>query len=107
MYGDLRILTGTANPELAQQICEHLGCSLTNALTSEFSDGELRVEICDSVRGQDVFVVQPTCSPTNNNLMQLCLMIDALKELVLVVLLLLCLTLVMLVKIEKLVLELL
>ncbi len=80
MYGDLRILTGTANPELAQQICEHLGCSLTNALTSEFSDGELRVEICDSVRGQDVFVVQPTCSPSNNNLMQLCLMLDALKR---------------------------
>ncbi len=80
MYGDLRILTGTANPALAQQICEHLGCSLTNALTSEFSDGELRVEICDSVRGQDVFVVQPTCSPSNNNLMQLCLMLDALKR---------------------------
>lgn len=80
MYGDLRILTGTANPALAQQICEHLGCSLTNALTAEFSDGELRVEICDSVRGQDVFVVQPTCSPSNNNLMQLCLMLDALKR---------------------------
>lgn len=80
MYGDMKILTGTANPKLAQDICDHLGCHLTNALTAEFSDGELRVEICDSVRGQDVFVIQPTCSPSNNNLMQLCLMIDALKR---------------------------
>ncbi len=47
MYGDMKILTGTANPKLAQDICEHLGCHLTNVLTSEFSDGELRVEIID------------------------------------------------------------
>ena len=80
MYGDMKILTGTANPKLAQDICEHLGCHLTNVLTSEFSDGELRVEIIDSVRGQDVFVVQPTCSPSNKNLMQLCLVLDALKR---------------------------
>lgn len=80
MYGDLKILTGTANPQLAYDICDHLGCTLTNALTEEFSDGELRVEITDSVRGHDVFVIQSTCAPTNTNLVQLCLMIDALKR---------------------------
>lgn len=80
MYGDLKILTGTANPQLAYDICDHLGCALTSALTEEFSDGELRIEITDSVRGHDVFVVQSTCAPSNTNLMQLCLMIDALKR---------------------------
>lgn len=80
MYGDLKILTGTANPKLAMDICDHLGCSLTQALTTEFSDGELRVEITDSVRDHDVFVIQPTCAPSNDNLMQLCLILDALKR---------------------------
>lgn len=80
MYGDLKIVTGTANPALAQAICEHLGCKLTPTLCSSFSDGEIRVEIADSVRGDDVFVVQPTCAPANNTLMELCLMLDALKR---------------------------
>ena len=80
MYGDLKILTGTANPQLAMDICDHLGCALTPALCETFSDGELRVEIGASVRGHDVFVIQPTCAPTNRNLMQLCLMLDALKR---------------------------
>ena len=80
MYGDLKILTGTANPKLAADICDHLGCALTPAMCEEFSDGELRVEISASVRGHDVFVIQPTCAPSNNNLMQLCLMLDALKR---------------------------
>ena len=80
MYGDLKIIAGTANPQLAMDICDHLGCALTPALCSSFSDGELRVEISDSVRGHDVFVIQPTCSPANKSLMELCLLLDALKR---------------------------
>lgn len=80
MYGDLKILTGTANPKLAVDICDHLGCSLTPALCETFSDGELRVEIGASVRGHDVFVIQSTCAPVNKTLMELCLMLDALKR---------------------------
>jgi ribose-phosphate pyrophosphokinase len=80
MYGDLKILTGTANPKLAADICDHLGCSLIPSLCETFSDGELRVEIGASVRGHDVFVIQPTCAPANSNFMQLCLILDALKR---------------------------
>ncbi len=80
MYGDLKIIAGTANPQLAMDICDHLGCALTPALCSSFSDGELRVEISDSVRGHDVFVIQPTCAPANKSLMELCLLLDALKR---------------------------
>ncbi len=80
MYGNLKILTGTANPELAKAICNHLGCPLTPALCETFSDGEIRIEIGDNVRGDDVFLIQPTCAPVNFNLMQLALMLDALKR---------------------------
>ena len=80
MYGDLKILTGTANPQLALDICDHLGCCLTPSLCETFSDGEIRIEIGASVRGHDVFVIQPTCAPANYNFMQLCLMLDALKR---------------------------
>ncbi|MBO4368640.1 MAG: ribose-phosphate pyrophosphokinase [Desulfovibrio sp.] len=81
MYSDLKIVTGSSNPLLAKAICDHLGCQLTPALVTTFSDGELRIEIGESVRGDDVFVVQPTCPPSvNRNLVQLCLLIDALKR---------------------------
>ncbi|MCL2122800.1 MAG: ribose-phosphate pyrophosphokinase [Desulfovibrionaceae bacterium] len=80
MYGNLKILTGSAHPELAKAICSHLGCQLTPTLASTFSDGELRVEINDNVRGDDVFVVQSMCMPVNTNLVQLCLILDALKR---------------------------
>lgn len=80
MQGDLKILTGTSNPELAKAICNHLGCQITPALCETFSDGEIRIEIGDNVRGDDVFVVQATCAPVNFNLMQLFLMLDALKR---------------------------
>lgn len=80
MYGDLKIMTGTANPKLAEDICDHLGCQLTPTMCESFSDGELRVEIQASVRGHDVFVIQPTCAPANKHLMELCLMLDALKR---------------------------
>lgn len=81
MYSDLKIVTGSSNPALAKAICDHLGCQLTPTLATTFSDGELRIEIGDSVRGDDVFVVQPTCPPhVNRNLVQLCLLLDALKR---------------------------
>ena len=79
-HGDLRIVTGNANPRLAEAICEHLGDRLTPTLVGTFSDGESRVEIGDNVRGDDVFVVQSICAPVNDNLMELCLMLDALKR---------------------------
>ena len=81
MFSDLKIVTGSSNPDLAKAICNHLGCQLTPTLATTFSDGELRIEIGDNVRGDDVFVVQPTCPPTvNRNLVQLCLMLDALQR---------------------------
>jgi len=80
MHRDLKIVTGTSDPDLANAICNHLGCRLTPAVTSNFSDGELRIEIGANVRGDDVFVVQSTCQPVNDNLMQLCLILDALKR---------------------------
>lgn len=80
MPGTLKIMTGTSNPELAKAICNHLGCKLTPVMCDTFSDGEIRIEIGDNVRGDDVFVIQPTCAPVNFNLMQLFLMLDALKR---------------------------
>lgn len=77
---ELRIVTGTSNPKLAEDIAKNLGLSLTPALVTTFSDGEIRVEIGENVRGDDVFVVQPTCSPVNNSLMELLLLLDALKR---------------------------
>lgn len=76
----MKIITGTANPTLAEAICHHLNCPLTSTLTKPFSDGEIRVEVGDNVRGQDVFVIQPTCRPVNHSLVELCLMLDALKR---------------------------
>jgi ribose-phosphate pyrophosphokinase len=75
-----RIFTGNANPELAQKICSHLDISLGQAVVSAFSDGEIRVEIGDNVRGRDVFLIQSTCPPANHNLMELLIMIDAVKR---------------------------
>jgi ribose-phosphate pyrophosphokinase len=75
-----RIFTGSANPVLAQKICDHLDISLGQALVSAFSDGEIRVEIGENVRGRDVFLIQPTCPPANHNLMELLIMIDAVKR---------------------------
>lgn len=80
VHRELRILSGSANPELAEAICDHLGCKLLPTISETFSDGEIRVEISANVRGADVFVVQPTCAPVNFNLMQLGLILDALKR---------------------------
>ncbi len=77
---DIHILTGNSNPELARNICEHLSLPLGEALVTNFSDGEIRVEISDNVRGRDIFVIQSTSPPTNRNLMELLIMIDAVKR---------------------------
>ena len=74
------LFTGNANPALAQEIATHLGVELGHASVGRFSDGEVTVEIRQNVRARDVFVVQPTCSPTNENLMELFIMVDALKR---------------------------
>ncbi|EHR73241.1 ribose-phosphate pyrophosphokinase [Burkholderiales bacterium JOSHI_001] len=74
------LFTGNANPALAQEIASGLGVELGKASVSRFSDGEVTVEIQQNVRARDVFVVQPTCAPTNENLMELLIMVDALKR---------------------------
>ena len=74
------LFTGNANPVLAQEIASHLGIELGRAMVSRFSDGEVTVEIRQNVRARDVFVLQPTCTPTNEHLMELLIMVDALKR---------------------------
>jgi ribose-phosphate pyrophosphokinase len=76
----LMVFSGNANPELATEIARTLGIPLGDALVSLFSDGEINIEIRENVRGHDVFVVQPTSAPTNRHLMELVLMIDALRR---------------------------
>ena len=76
----LSIFTGNANPQLAKDICAHLDISLTNVLVARFSEGEIRVEIKENIRGRDVFIIQPTCPPANDNLMELLILIDAARR---------------------------
>ncbi|HKW85734.1 MAG TPA: ribose-phosphate pyrophosphokinase [Nitrospiraceae bacterium] len=80
MSKELKLFSGNANPALAKEICQYLGIALGEALVSEFSDGEIRVRIEENVRGADVFVVQSCCAPVNNSIMELLIMIDALKR---------------------------
>ncbi|MEH6544608.1 MAG: ribose-phosphate pyrophosphokinase [Porticoccaceae bacterium] len=77
---NLMLFSGNANPELTAQIARHLGIPLGNAVVSQFSDGEVNIEICENVRGRDVFIVQPTCAPTHTNLMELVFMVDAMRR---------------------------
>ncbi|WP_020675461.1 ribose-phosphate pyrophosphokinase [Geopsychrobacter electrodiphilus] len=76
----IKIFTGNSNQPLAQEICDHLSVNLGHAKVHTFSDGEIQVEIGDNVRGRDVFLVQSTCAPTNNHLMEMLVMVDALKR---------------------------
>ena len=76
----LMVFTGNAIPKLAEAVAERLGTRLGKATVGRFSDGEVMVEILENVRGKDVFVLQSTCSPTNDNLMELMVMVDALKR---------------------------
>lgn len=77
---NMMIFTGNANPDLAQKISAHLNVKLGKATVSTFSDGETMIEILENVRGKDVFIIQPTCAPTNNNLMELLTMADAIRR---------------------------
>jgi ribose-phosphate pyrophosphokinase len=77
---NMMVFTGNANPALAEKVVHHLGLPLGKAHVGRFSDGETLVEIMDNVRGRDVFVMQPTCAPSNDNLMELLVMIDAVKR---------------------------
>ena len=79
-FDNLMLFTGNANPRLAQQVAKQLNIQLGRATVSQFSDGEVMVELLENVRGKDVFVLQSTCAPTNDNLMELLVMIDALKR---------------------------
>src|SRR6187399_3076278 len=76
----MRIFTGNANPKLAEAVCRHLNISLGRAVVGRFSDGEVMVELLENVRGRDAFVLQSTCAPTNDNLMEVMVMVDALKR---------------------------
>lgn len=77
---NIKIFTGNSNPELAEEVAKILGIPLGKSKVGTFSDGEISVDISETVRGADVFVVQSTCSPVNNNLMELLIMIDAFKR---------------------------
>ena len=76
----IKIFTGNANPELAKEICDYLGIDLGDSVVSKFSDGEINVEIDESVRGKDVYIVQPTCKPGNEHIMELLIMVDAIRR---------------------------
>jgi ribose-phosphate pyrophosphokinase len=77
---DVKIFSGSANPELAKKICAKMGIALGSAEVSTFADGEKSISLYETVRGSDVFVVQSTCNPVNDNLMELLIMIDSLKR---------------------------
>jgi ribose-phosphate pyrophosphokinase len=80
MSRDMMVFTGNANPRLAQEVVRHLGMELGQANVGRFSDGEVMIEILENVRGKDVFVLQSTCAPTNDSLMEVMVMVDALKR---------------------------
>jgi ribose-phosphate pyrophosphokinase len=77
---DMVVFTGNANPELARKVVAHLDIPLGKAVVGRFSDGEIMVEIMEHVRGKDVFLMQSTCAPSNDNLMELLIMIDAIRR---------------------------
>lgn len=80
MMDKLAVVTGNAHLELAKEICRNLKIKLSDCLVGRFSEGEVRVKIEENIRGKDVFVIQPTCPPVNDNLMELLILIDALKR---------------------------
>ncbi|QQD17652.1 ribose-phosphate diphosphokinase [Spongiibacter nanhainus] len=77
---NMMVFTGNANPELSTKVAKNLNLPLGDATVSQFSDGEVFVEINDNVRGADVFIIQPTCAPTNDNIMELVVMADAMRR---------------------------
>src|SRR5437764_15273003 len=79
-FNHFKVFSGNANHALAAEICYELGCQLAAANVKQFSDGEIHLQIQENVRGADVFVVQPTCTPVDRHLMELLLLMDALKR---------------------------
>ena len=77
---EILVFSGNANPELAKRICGYLKVPLGNAQVDRFNDGEIRIRIAEDVRGRDVFIVQPTCNPVNDNLMELLILTDAIRR---------------------------
>ncbi len=80
LYTDFKVFSGTANPALAEEVCEHLGAPVGASMIKRFADGETHLQIQENVRGADVFVMQPTCTPVDEHLMELLLLIDAFKR---------------------------
>lgn len=80
MYGEMVLFTGNANPSLAKRVADRLGHPIAPANISRFSDGETRVELHQNVRGRDVYLLQPSCAPANDNLMELLIMVEACKR---------------------------
>jgi ribose-phosphate pyrophosphokinase len=80
LNSNLRIFSGTAHTALTESIARHLGVPLGEMVTTTFNDGEIRVQVEESARGNDIFIVQPTCQPVNDNLMELLIMIDAFRR---------------------------
>ena len=80
MIESLKILSGSAHPTLARLIAQNLGTELCAAELTTFPDGETFVQIHENIRGSDIFIVQPTCPPTNQNLMELLIMVDAVRR---------------------------
>ncbi|MCG6887655.1 MAG: ribose-phosphate diphosphokinase [Proteobacteria bacterium] len=76
----MMVFTGNSNPQLAHDIAARLGMPVGNAVVGQFSDGEVMVEVMENVRGKDIFIVQPTCAPSNDNLMELLVMVDAIRR---------------------------
>ena len=79
-HGSMMVFTGNANPKLAAEVVRRLGINLGSANVGRFSDGEINVELLENVRGKDVFILQPTCTPTTDNIMELLVLVDALKR---------------------------
>jgi ribose-phosphate pyrophosphokinase len=77
---NMMVFTGNSNPQLAQDIVARLGMPLGKAVVGKFSDGEVMVEVMENVRGKDIFIVQPTCAPSNDNLMELLVLVDAIRR---------------------------
>ncbi|MEQ1668262.1 MAG: ribose-phosphate diphosphokinase, partial [Sulfuriferula sp.] len=79
-YDSLMVFTGNANPRLAEDVVRHLNIHLGRATVAKFADGEVMIELLEHVRGKDVFVLQSTCVPTNDSLMEIMVMVDALRR---------------------------
>lgn len=80
VFSEYKIFAGNSNPELAEEIGRDYGQALGKSTVSKFSDGEISVSLWESVRGEDVYIIQSTCNPTNDNLMELLIMVDAMKR---------------------------